>query len=322
MWRLQQVNAERVAKEYPTINTDDLPSLPPCCMPPDDGDDDDSAVDDDSDRAQLHALREAFWRATEGTECWEVPLGRDLDAMPWLHKRSAGVLEAIERARRQHGRTALLVDNSADKVVDTFFLYRPVQVLEAKRMIMEERMGRCNRAQLLEQARLKLVNAMRYGQVLYVRMSTTACAFKTTYNGPTTLPLALFDQAAIDVLRTRHSGAAAWSSFPLQMRRICRPTLTSVTASSRKNRIATGNEGVPAYASVPSATSATQAINTSRSMRFNAVETNGRCRSCSQSDTPKSSAQIASCAHGLLPSVAAMISSSSLRTKMSASQYG
>ena len=101
----------------------------------------DEAPSDEED-ARLHALRQAFWRATEASACWEVPLGRDLDAMPWLHRRSTGVLEAIEHARRHCGRTALLVDNSADKVVDTFFLYRPVQVLEAKAMVVEERTGR------------------------------------------------------------------------------------------------------------------------------------------------------------------------------------
>ena len=217
MWRLENVRtAERLSKECPTV-APDLPPLPPCCRPAfddDDGDgDDDEDADDDSVRAKLLKLRDEFWNVTEASDCWEVPLGRDLDAMPWLHRRTTGVLEAIEHARRVHGKTALLVDNSADKVVDTFFLYRAVQVLEAKAMVLEERTGRRNRAQVLEQARIRLVNAMRFGQTLYVRMSTSACQFKTTYSGPSTLPLAIFDQAAVDQLRARYSGPMGENLF-------------------------------------------------------------------------------------------------------------
>ena len=212
MWRLENARAERVSKEYPSVAPDVAP-LPPCCVLPSDGPLDDDAPPDDSESARLLALREAFWIGMECKPCWEVPLGRDLDAMPWLSRRSVGVIEAIEHARRKHGRTALLVDNSPDRVVDTFFLYRPVQVLEAKAMVVEERTGRRSRAQVLEQARQKLVNAMRYGQALYVRMSTTACAFRTTYNGATSLPLAIFDQTAVDTLRTRHSGPMGENLF-------------------------------------------------------------------------------------------------------------
>ena len=145
--------------------------------------------------------------------CWEVPMGRDLDVMPWLSKRSTGVTEAIHRARTARGKTALLIDNSVDKVVDTFFMYRSTQILEAKQMVVDERMRKKSRAQILESARQRLVNAMRYGQTLYIRMSNTATSFKQYYTSPTTLPLAVFDQACIDSLRSLYTPPAGDNLF-------------------------------------------------------------------------------------------------------------
>jgi hypothetical protein len=142
-----------------------------------------------------------------------VPMGRDLEVMPWLGRRGAGVVEAVERARTLHRRTALLVDNTADKVVDTFYQYRHVVVLEAKAMVVEERTGKRSRAQVLEQARCKLVRAMRYGHTLYVRMGNTACSFRANYSSATTLPLAIFDQAAVDELAREYSGPEGRNLF-------------------------------------------------------------------------------------------------------------
>lgn len=170
-------------------------------------------IDDDEEKQRLIELREAFWREREAAEFWQVPMGRDLDEMPWLPKRSAGVIEAIQRARRMHRRTALLIDNSPDKVVDTYFMYRSTQILEAKQMVMEERMRKKNRAQILESARQRLVNAMRYGQTFYVRMSNTATSFKTHYTSPTTLPLAIFDQSCMETLRSEYMPPALENLF-------------------------------------------------------------------------------------------------------------
>lgn len=211
MWRLveSRVSDSGVATRPRATDEDGQPHLA-ClggCDQGDAGDDGDHGIDKE-ERARLDDMQNRYWRQVEAGPVWEVPMGRDLDIMPWLPRRSAGVLEAINRARALH-MTALLVDNSPDKVVDTFFLYRPVQVLEAKAMVVEERTGKRSRAQILEQARVKLVNAMRYGQQMYVRMGNTACAFKIHYSSPTTLPLAIFDQRAVDELNERYSGAAA-----------------------------------------------------------------------------------------------------------------
>jgi hypothetical protein len=206
MWRLAHASAERVVKQ---AAEPPLPPLPSCCIL-EDADEDPM---DEETTAELNAKQHAFWSAREMEDCWELPMGRETDVMPWLPRRSAGILEAIERSRRLHSKTPLLVDNSDSHVVDTFFLYRAVQVIEAKQMVVEERTGRRNVAQCLEQARQRLVNAMRYGQTLYVRMSNTACAFTTRYSSPTSLPLAIFDQRAIDELRTRFTGPLGENLF-------------------------------------------------------------------------------------------------------------
>ena len=58
-----------------------------------------------------------------------------------------------------------------------------VQVLEAKRLVVDEQMG-ASRAQVLEQARAKLVAAMRFGHTLYIRLANCACDFRSRYASP------------------------------------------------------------------------------------------------------------------------------------------
>ena len=226
MWRLQH---ERAAKSGSLPPPDDgieefdndnatKERSPNCWFCCDSDDEEGMVVVEEAERKRIAELKEAFWKERDAEDCWKVPMGRDLVAMPWLPHRSVGVLEAIRRARNKK-KVALLVDNSKHRVVDTFFAYRNCQILEAKQLVLEERTGKRSRAQILEAARKKLVNALRYGQVLYVRMSTSAVRFKGTYTSPTTLPLAIFDQPSIDTLREYYSGPAGQnlygSSHPL-----------------------------------------------------------------------------------------------------------
>ena len=171
-------------------------------------------VDEDLATAQSE-----FWQACEKSDCWTVPMGRDLSAMPWLPHRSCGLLEALARSRRLRRRTALLIDSTTNRAVDTFFMYRPTQVIEAKMMVMDEHQGKRSLAQIREAARRSFVNAMRYGQILLVRMSNTAARFKDRYSDPKTFPLAIFDHEIVDGLMRQYSGAAGdnlyQSSHPL-----------------------------------------------------------------------------------------------------------
>jgi hypothetical protein len=98
-------------------------------------------------------------------------------------------------------------------------MYRPTQVIEAKMMVMDEHQGKRSLAQIREAARRSFVNAMRYGQILLVRMSNTAARFKGRYSDPKTFPLAIFDHEIVDGLMRQYSGAAGdnlyQSSHPL-----------------------------------------------------------------------------------------------------------
>eukprot|EP00316_Scyphosphaera_apsteinii_P023708 CAMPEP_0119299544 /NCGR_PEP_ID=MMETSP1333-20130426/1624_1 /TAXON_ID=418940 /ORGANISM="Scyphosphaera apsteinii, Strain RCC1455" /LENGTH=338 /DNA_ID=CAMNT_0007301007 /DNA_START=48 /DNA_END=1066 /DNA_ORIENTATION=+ len=160
--------------------------------------------DDSGERKAVHAAaREAFWAERDATTCWSVPMGRDEYMMPWLGLRESGLSEAIARAR-QRGRTVLLVDNSAHKVIDTFYQHRCAQVIEAKKMVMDVSTGARSHQAVMDEARAKLVNAMRYGHTMYFRLSNTACPFSNKFSSPTQLPLALFDQQVVADLFDRY----------------------------------------------------------------------------------------------------------------------
>ncbi len=170
---------------------------------------------DDEAVARLAALRETFWGARERDQqaCWVVPMGRDLDAMPWLRRDECGLLEAMARARRRLRRVPLLVDNTLHRVVDTFFQYRAVQVIEAKAMVLDERTRRRSRAQAVDDARRRLVNAMRLGQTLLVRLSNVAWQFLDRYASNDSLPLAMFDQPRIDECIARFGSGSGQNLF-------------------------------------------------------------------------------------------------------------
>ena len=121
-----------------------------------------------------------------------------------------GMLAAIERARLE-GKTPLLVDNSQDRVIDVFFSYQRSQVLEAKMLPVDERQGMA-RSAVLERVRGQLVKAMRFGQVLYIRLSNSACDFCNKYSGPDTLPLQVFDNEEVVRLNRLYGSGAGDSA--------------------------------------------------------------------------------------------------------------
>jgi len=155
--------------------------------------------DDDALSDEHKAARAEFWRKVEERSCWSVPMGREESLMPWLARSATGLTEAIRRAR-ERGKTVLLVDNSRDRVVDTFYRYRHAQVIETKKMVLDENRGARTRGQIMEDLRQRLVCAMRYGQTLYFRMSNTACNIVSKYSSEVQLPLALFDHAVVQQL--------------------------------------------------------------------------------------------------------------------------
>ena len=146
---------------------------------------------------------ELFWAEQDKEVCWSVPMAHGA-SMPWLKPHERGMLLAIERARAM-GKTVLLVDPSPDKLIDTYYAYQSSQVVEAKRLVLEEVTGKRSHADTMEGLRQQLVSAMRYGQTLYVRLADSACDFLHAYSDDGQFPLALFNHATIRSLRA-HAG--------------------------------------------------------------------------------------------------------------------
>ena len=155
---------------------------------------------------------EEFWNAQDAAEYWTVPIAHG-GSMPWLKTHERGLLVAIDRAHRR-GKTVLLVDSSEDKVVDTFYAYQAALVLEAKRMVLDVAKGTRSKESVLEDCRVQLVNAMRYGKVLYIRLGDSACDFCSQFSDDATFPLAIFDRAVVASLAEYKEGGPSnlWKS--------------------------------------------------------------------------------------------------------------
>jgi hypothetical protein len=164
----------------------------------------------ESPAAKEPSPADLFWAEQDKEECWSVPMAHGA-SMPWLKPHERGMLLAIERARAL-GKTVLLVDPSPDKVIDTYYAYQSSQVVEAKRLVLEEVTGKKTHAETLEALRQQLVAAMRYGQTLYIRLADSACDFSHTYSDEAQFPLALFDHATMRSLRS-HAGPSGTNLY-------------------------------------------------------------------------------------------------------------
>ena len=140
----------------------------------------------------------AFWSEQEQQPYWLVPMGREEKS---VFERRCGLRVALSRAQATTQKTPLLVDTSAHHVCDSYFTYKHADFVEAKSLFMRERNG-TPREELLEELRVKLVNAMRHGLTLYVRMTNTACDFVNKYHGSDTWPIDVFHAPTVAALAT------------------------------------------------------------------------------------------------------------------------
>ena len=136
---------------------------------------------------------DTFWAEQEQRPYWLVPMSRQVRT---VFERRCGLLVALARVRASGQRTPLIVDASEHHVCDTFFTYRHAQFVEAKALFLRERNG-TPREELMEELRCHLVNAMRHGHILYVRLGSSACDFVGTYHGRDTFPLEVFHAPTI-----------------------------------------------------------------------------------------------------------------------------
>jgi hypothetical protein len=178
------------------------------------------------------AATAAFWAEQDRRKHWLVPMGRDSGSAK-IFERRCGMLVALARARALGAKTPLLVDTSeqcgysgsnpglasksvlcrplvllswpcdrllaCSHAVDSYFTYRHAVFVEAKALFLRERTG-TPRAELMEELRCALVNAMRHGLTLYVRLANGACDFVNTYSAADTWPLDVFDAPTVGQL--------------------------------------------------------------------------------------------------------------------------
>ena len=162
--------------------------------------------------AASSSASEAFWTEQDEQPYWTVPIAHG-GSMPWLKVHERGLLIAMERAHRL-GKTVLLIDTSDDHICDTYFSYQASLVLEAKRMVLDVATSRKTLSEVLDECRKHLVNAMRFGQTLYIRLADSACDFSGQFSSAEDFPLDVFDRHAIEALHEYREGAGLnlWGS--------------------------------------------------------------------------------------------------------------
>lgn len=79
------------------------------------------------------------------------------------------------------GFTPMLVDDSEDNKVDTFFSYRSVSVLDGKKLGLDKSMRGVSLEECMEEARDRLVSALKYGNLLMIAMMGSVTDFNTTF---------------------------------------------------------------------------------------------------------------------------------------------
>jgi len=100
---------------------------------------------------------------------------------------------ALERAGAAD-RIALLVDSSLDRSVDAFFLYMASTLVEVKRLVVRMRTGAATLDDAREELRSQLVQAMRWGHNLVLRLGTSAPDFSRLCS-PEHFPIELLEDA-------------------------------------------------------------------------------------------------------------------------------
>lgn len=80
------------------------------------------------------------------------------------------------------GKTPLVIDDSEDNKVDTFFGYRSFPVIDGKKMGLDKSMRKISVPEIMEEARKKLVLAIKIGMPLIIAMTKSCTDFAMTFN--------------------------------------------------------------------------------------------------------------------------------------------
>ena len=91
------------------------------------------------------------------------------------------MLEAIEWSLKA-GLTPLILDDSEDNKVDTFFSYQSASILDGKKMGLDVTMRKVPIEEVMEGARKSIVAALKFGNILVVALTQSATDFATKFN--------------------------------------------------------------------------------------------------------------------------------------------
>eukprot|EP00297_Palpitomonas_bilix_P017065 CAMPEP_0113881758 /NCGR_PEP_ID=MMETSP0780_2-20120614/8560_1 /TAXON_ID=652834 /ORGANISM="Palpitomonas bilix" /LENGTH=179 /DNA_ID=CAMNT_0000868663 /DNA_START=31 /DNA_END=570 /DNA_ORIENTATION=+ /assembly_acc=CAM_ASM_000599 len=86
----------------------------------------------------------------------------------------------------------VLLDQSESNSVDTFLQYQHTTIIEGKKCVVDKMRGKPV-DEIREELRKKLVEAMRHGVNLVLRLSNSAPMFKETFCDESTFPIEVFD---------------------------------------------------------------------------------------------------------------------------------
>ena len=81
-----------------------------------------------------------------------------------------------------NGKTPLVIDNSNDSKVDTFFSYRSMPIIDGKKMGLDKSIRKIPVPEIMEEARKKLSLALKIGMPLIIAMTKSVTDFTTTFN--------------------------------------------------------------------------------------------------------------------------------------------
>ena len=113
-------------------------------------------------------------------------------------------------------KTPLVIDNSSDNKVDTFFGYRSFPVIDGKKMGVDKSLKKIPVIDILEESRKKLALALKVGMPLIIAMTKSVTDFKNTFNDDkarelyelpadvSCLPLELFNNAGKNLVLDEH----------------------------------------------------------------------------------------------------------------------
>lgn len=132
-----------------------------------------------------------------------------------------------------NGKTPLIVDNSEEDKVNTFFQYGSGKMIDGKKMGLDKTMKKIPVADIMEDARANLSSCLKLGVPLYIAMTKSMTDFKSTFTDTVAkanhglgdgmfLPIEMFDKAGKGLLEEEYLNGIMRESERDQGFAVCR----------------------------------------------------------------------------------------------------